>query len=82
MANYGYYMTVSSGNSKLAAEVTYDDDGVMFNNKTRPGVLKVTKNADVTEANKDDTFTFEIEFTNENGMPISDNIYWYVEDQN
>ena len=82
MVNYGYYMTVSPGDADLSADVTYDEDGVAFDNTTRPGVLKITKNADVTETNKDDTFTFEITFDNENGMPISDNIYWYVEDQN
>ena len=63
--------------------VTYDEDGVAFNNTTRPGILKITKDgSELTETNKDDTFTFEITFSNENGMPISDNIYWYVEDQN
>ncbi len=81
LLNYGYYVEVTAG--KLIADVTYDEDGVAFNNTTRPGILKITKDgSELTEANKDDTFTFEIEFTNENGMPISDNIYWYVEDQN
>ena len=80
MVNYGYYITVSSDTTELAADVTYDEDGVAFNNTTRPGVLKITKDgSELTEANKDDTFTFEIEFANENGMPISDEIYWYVE---
>ena len=81
MVNYGYYITVTGG--KLATEVTTDEDGIAFENHTRPGVLKITKDgSELTEANKNDTFTFEIEFANENGMPISDNIYWYVEDQN
>ena len=80
LLNYGYYAEVSGG--QLAADVTYDEDGVAFNNTTRPGILKIAKDGtELTDANKDDTFTFEIEFTNENGMPISDNIYWYVEDQ-
>ena len=67
------------GAGNLSSEVTYDEDGIKFENYTRPGILRITKNADVTEANKDDAFTFEITFSNENGMPISDNIYWYVE---
>ena len=70
---------IDDGAGNLSSEVIYDDDGIKFENHTRPGILRITKNADVTEANKDDTFTFEITFSNENGMPISDNIYWYVE---
>ena len=85
MVNYGYYMTVTADlpvEGALTTDVTYDEDGIKFENHTRPGILRITKNANVTEANKDDKFTFEITFSNENGMPISDNIYWYVEDQN
>ena len=70
---------IDDGAGNLSSEVTYDKDGIKFENHTRPGILRITKNADVTEANKDDTFIFEITFSNENGMPISDNIYWYVE---
>ena len=78
LLNYGYYAEVSGG--QLAADVTYDEDGVAFNNMTRPGTLRITKDAqNVTDVNTDDEFTIEIEFRNESGMPINDNIYWYVE---
>ena len=67
-------------NGHLSNEVTYDNDGIKFENITRPGRLLVTKNAqNVTDENAEDTFTIEIEFRNESGMPINDNIYWYVE---
>ena len=71
------------GAGHLSSEVTYDDDGIVFSNTTRPGTLRITKNAtNGTDANADDKFTIEIEFRNESGMPINDNIYWYIENNN
>lgn len=69
------------------ADVEYEDDGdsvIRFENKTRPGNLKLTKNVDpddITDANKDDIFTFKIKFTNEDGIPLGkdDAIYWYLD---
>ena len=67
------------GAGHLSSEVTYDDDGLVFSNTTRPGTLRITKNAtNGTDANADDKFTIEIEFRNESGMPINDNVYWYI----
>ncbi|MBQ2510190.1 MAG: BspA family leucine-rich repeat surface protein, partial [Erysipelotrichaceae bacterium] len=68
-------------NGTLSAEVEYDEDGVLFINKRRPGTLRITKVGDgVTDANKDDVFTFKITFTNADGMPLGDGeeIYWYL----
>ena len=55
-----------------------------FDNSTRPGILKINKEAvNGTEANADDEFTIKITFTDESGRPISDDteIYWYIEGQ-
>ena len=74
-----------NGDGTLSSEVIYDEDGIVFRNSTRPGTLEIKKNVDIsTNANKDDVFTFEIEFTNENGVPLSsdENIYWYRKDAN
>ena len=69
-----------NGNGTLSSEVTYDNDGIVFSNATRPGTLRITKDAiNGTSANANDEFTIEIEFRNESGMPINDNVYWYVE---
>ena len=69
-----------NGDGTLSSEVTYDDDGIVFSNTTRPGTLRITKDAtNGTSQNVNDEFTLEIEFRNESGMPISDDIYWYVE---
>ena len=65
---------------KLSSKVTYDADGIIFTNKTRPGSLHLTKNVDgLTEANKDDVFIFDIHLYNENGLPADGSIYWYIE---
>ena len=69
-----------NGDGTLSSEVTYDDDGIVFSNATRPGTLRITKNAtNGTSQNANDEFTIEIEFRNESGMPINDSIYWYIE---
>ena len=71
---------IDNGDGTLSSEVTYDDDGIVFSNATRPGTLRITKNAmNRTSQNANDEFTIEIEFRNESGMPINDNIYWYIE---
>ncbi|MDO4869693.1 MAG: FctA domain-containing protein [Bacillota bacterium] len=65
----------------LTSEVVQDEDGIKFENKTRPGMLKLTKNAQTTEINEDTEFKFRITFTNDSGMPIDKDIYWYKEDK-
>ena len=74
-------VVTDDGHGNLSSEVTYDSDGIVFNNKTRPGSLRITKEASgVTDANKDDTFAFKIHFYNANGTPVEDGqIYWYIE---
>ena len=71
---------VTEKDDKLISRVTYDTDGVKFVNKKRPGLLRLTKvGVGVNDANKNDKFKFKITFRNEAGMPISDQIYWYIE---
>ena len=74
-------VTVELIDGKITNTVEYDDDGVKFENMTRPGSLKLTKysNGVDTDANADDEFTFEITFRNESGMLVNDSIYWYIE---
>ena len=75
-------VTVEKDGDDLVANVEYDTDGVKFTNKTRPGILKLTKAAEgLTDANKDDEFTFKITLNNADGMPLGDEeeIYWYTE---
>ena len=72
-----------NGDGTLSSTVNYDSDGIKFENKTRPGSLKIKKNATgITNANKDDEFTFKITLNNDKGLPLSsdENIYWYKED--
>ncbi len=72
---------VSQADSGLKSKVTYDDDGIRFTNKTRPGTLKLTKQVEnQSDANKNDRFTFRITFYNENGAPIGNDekIYYYI----
>lgn len=73
---------IDNGDGTLYSSVSYDEDGIIFRNNNRPGILEIKKNAKTTSANRDDEFTFEIEFTNENGVPLSndENIYWYKKD--
>ena len=76
-------IVTDDGHGNLSSEVTYDSDGIVFNNKTRPGSLRITKQASgLTDANKDDTFAFKIRFYNANGTPVEDGqIYWYIDGQ-
>ena len=69
-------------NGELHAEVTYDDDGIRFVNRTKPGILKIIKEAiGLTEANKDAEFTFNVVLQNENGTLVEGGqYYWYAED--
>lgn len=67
----------------LSSAVEYDEDGISFVNKTRPGVLKINKiGENVTEQNADDEFTFKVTLYNEDGQPIGgdEGIYWYTLD--
>ena len=74
-------VTIDVKDGKLTSSVEYDEDGIKFFNKTFPGALRITKNGQTDEVNKDDEFTFKITFTNPSGLPIGDDgaIEWYVE---
>lgn len=69
----------------LNAETVIDEDGdgkIAFENKTKPGHLKISKRSDtVTDANADDVFTFKVTLNNANGQPFGENddVRWYVE---
>lgn len=70
-----------NGDGTLSSTASYDEDGIVFTNKLRPGTLKLGKTANgATDANSGDTFKFRITFQNENGQPLEDDIYWYVEE--
>ena len=81
-------VNVTGDVTELKAETVIDEDGdgkVAFANKTRPGELRITKNGEnVTNANKDDEFTFKVSLSNDKGLPLSDDnqIYWYKTDAN
>lgn len=72
-----------NGDGTMSKTVTYADDGdttIKFENETKEefkyGWLHFYKVADsgVTDANKDDVFTFQIYLTTENGIPYSDDV--------
>ena len=70
-----------NGDGTLSSTASYDADGIVFANKLRPGTLKLGKTANgATDANSGDTFRFRITFQNENGQPLDNDIYWYVEE--
>ncbi len=65
IVNYGYYMTISAGD--LEANVEYDDDGVIFNNSSRPGLLFLAKHS-VDDNVVPDSFYYDIELADEYGQ--------------
>ena len=67
---------------ELRAEVRYDADGVVFQNRTIPGSLEISKNATgLSEANKNTKFTFSVKLNNANGVPAAGQSFaWYVKD--
>jgi len=84
------YVKVVNENGKLKATYRYPDDGdegIVFNNKTKPGELRLKKNAgdlsDYADSTKDQDFTFEVTFKNEDGKPLGedDKIFYYIEDE-
>ncbi len=67
MVNYGYYMTVSNNNNGFSVDVNYDQDGMVFENVSKPGKLVLTKTS-TTSHSSDDTFIYEVQFMTENGQ--------------
>lgn len=76
-------VNVTGDVTELKAETVIDEDGdgkISFANKTRPGILKIKKTANmITSGNQDDMFTFKVTLQNDKGMPFDDTIYWYRE---
>ena len=68
MVNYGYYMTVSNNNNGFSVDVNYDQDGMVFENVSKPGKLVLAKTS-ATSHSSDDMFIYEVQFTTENGQP-------------
>ena len=57
------------GAGTLTAETTYDNDGAVFRNETKPGTLTFTKHTDGSGTG-DEMFTFEITITDDYGRPL------------
>jgi pilin isopeptide linkage protein len=73
-------VTENNGTTKVTAEVTYDDDNVVFNNWTKPGVLMLRKVVDDLRAgHENDEFRFRIRFKQENGLPLTDEMTYTIE---
>ena len=73
-------VVADDGHGNLTSTVTYDDDGIVFKNTSKPGTLKINKSAEgLSDENKNTMFRYKITLTNEKGQPISDDIYWYTE---
>ena len=79
-------VNVTGDVTELKAETVIDEDGdgkISFANKTRPGELRITKNGqNVTDANKDDEFTFKVTLSSDTGLPFTGNdvLDWYTVD--
>ena len=79
-------VNVTGDVTELKAETVIDEDGdgkISFANKTRPGELRITKNGqNVTDANKDDEFTFKVTLSSDTGQPFTGNhvLDWYTVD--
>ena len=68
MVDYGYYITVSYAEHELVADVSRDDDGIVFQNEHKPGKLILEKvGSDVAPENV--VFYYDVEFIYENGQP-------------
>ncbi|MBR6472926.1 MAG: Cna B-type domain-containing protein, partial [Firmicutes bacterium] len=70
----------ADANGMLLTTINYETGDVEFENKTYPGGLKITKEAD-TNQYTDDEFYFLVTLYNEDGQPLSEDgtIYWYTE---
>ena len=72
-------VNVTRDGTNLIATPTYDADGIVFENYTKPGILKITKQTEgQTSANINDVFKFIVQLYNES-RPFTEDINWYVE---
>ena len=58
----------SDGVGHLSANVTMDDDQILFENKSKPGMLALRK-LNATTEDHDGVFYYEVQFSSENGQP-------------
>ncbi len=58
----------SDGAGHLYADVTMDEDEILFENASKPGYLVLSK-ANAVNESRTGTFLYEIQFTTENGQP-------------
>ena len=72
-------VVTDDGKGNLHSDVTYDKDGIVFANTTKPGSLEISKVGEgITDANKDTVFSFTVKLYNKNGTPVGDEKYtWY-----
>ena len=58
----------SDGIGHLSADVTMDEDQILFENKSKPGML-VLRKLNATTEDRDGVFYYEVQFSSENGQP-------------
>ena len=58
----------SDGVGHLRANVTMDEDEILFENKSKPGMLALRK-LNATTEDRDGVFYYEVQFSTENGQP-------------
>ena len=58
----------SDGVGHLSADVTMDEDQILFENKSKPGMLALRK-LNATTDDRDGVFYYEVQFSSENGQP-------------
>ena len=70
-----------NGDGTLSKEVIYNTGDILFENETKEeflyGSLTINKETDIT---KEDTFSFQINFTKLNGMPYAEEVTYSVND--
>ena len=76
-------VSVSNNNGVLSADVAYTPpaEGILFENRTKPGSLTITKTGSPDwHSYEEDEFTFEITFEQPNGLPMEDmEISWTLD---
>ena len=58
----------SDGVGHLSADVTMDEDQILFENKSKPGILALRK-LNATMEDREGVFYYEVQFSSENGQP-------------
>ena len=76
-------VTRNGEDGPLVADIDYDDDGIVFYNKKKPGELRIYKVGNVDEYNQDDVFTFKVTLKDSSGSLFEDGqvVNWFVEER-